>query len=583
MSIQKEFTDRISSSIVRHNADLPFKPTLHAYQTWEAELPLLNIQLSFNLFKQAIQGILSSAIPASDKLDLAEAAIPCLNKLLTAAKNHIQDAKLPLSTRQADVFSLLLATLTSFSHLYLDIICKDNVTTPQTGATVLKKDNRDNSLIIFRALELYNARQLLMSFAYLTPSPLFWGTVNALFALTEQLGVSEVNHPTFNEKGTSSPSREFKKIHFLNLAQPNRFNQRDLESIESILAAQSDHISLSKTNSNVFPLVVNIGSNTPLSFSSDKAADINTNCRYLANETLIEFLLSGGATAPEKANTFLRPSNNPLLSQRSLEQLLLSWKAPQHRQSARHPQNDEIFVHPGFDSVIRALVLRLDPTSYGKKPAKPGSPAVFNIPDLHLVPIDQNSHYQHATHNDNVINSLLKETANNDPKARNIWQKKSTDIPGEKGKRMAAQKEDSSLHGLLFKVTRQQQSLLKVKDIIGIEEKSEKIQLAIIRRLNTHIDGTISTGVEMISPNVKLASIKYHDKETSPTPAIFLQGIPAIKQADAIISQLQVKEALVDISLKAKDGEDILFSIDETLESNPIFNHYSLTKKPSLI
>ena len=582
MSIQKEFTDRISSSIVRHNADLPFKPTLHAYQAWEAELPLLNIELSFNLFKQAIQGTLSSAIPATDKLDLAEAAIPCLNKLLTAAKSYIQDAKLPLSTSQADVFSLLLATLTSFSHLYLDIICRDNVTKNQPSSAAFKKDKINNGLIIFRALELYNARQLFMSFVYLTPSPLFWGTVNALFALTEHLNVSDVNHPTFNEKGTSSPGREFKKIHFFNLAQPNRFNQRDLETIESILAIQSDHISLSKTNSNVLPLVVNISSNTPVSFSSEDAADINTNCRYLTNEPLIEFLLSGDATAPEKANTFLIPSTNPVLSQRSLEQLLSSWKAPQHRQSARQPQNDEIFVHPGFDSVIRALVLRLDPTSYGKKPAKPGSPAVFNIPDLHLVPIDQKTDYQHATHNDNVINSLLKETANNDPKARNIWQKKSTDLPGEKGKRIAAQKEDSSLHGLLFKVTKQP-SLLKVRDIIGIEEKGKSIQLAIIRRLNTHSDGTISTGVEMISPNVKLASIKYHDKEISPTPVIFLQGIPAIKQPDSIISQQLVKRALVDIVLKAKDGEDMLFSISETLESNPVFNHYSLTKKPSLI
>jgi len=582
MSIQKEFTDRISSSIVRHTADLPFKPTLHAYQAWEAELPLLNIELSFNLFKQAIQGTLSSTIPATDKLDLAEAAIPCLNKLLTAAKSYIQDAKLPLSTSQADVFSLLLATLTSFSHLYLDIICRDNATKNQPGNATLKKDKINNGLIIFRALELYNARQLFMSFVYLTPSPLFWGTVNALFALTEHLNVSDVSHPTFNEKGTSSPGREFKKIHFFNLAQPNRFNQRDLETIESILAAQSDHISLSKTNSNALPLVVNISSNTPVSFLSEDTADVNTNCRYFANEPLIEFLLSGDATAPEKANTFLIPSNNPLLSQRSLEQLLPSWKTPQHRQSARQPQNDEIFVHPGFDSVIRALVLRLDPTSYGKKPAKPGSPAVFNIPDLHLVPIDQNSDYQYATRNESVISSLLKETVNNAPKTRNIWQKKSTGLPGEKGKRIAAQKEDSSLHGLLFKVTKQP-SLLKVKDIIGIEEKGTSIQLAIIRRLNTHHDGTTSTGVELISPNVKLASIQHHDKEISPTPVIFLQGIPAIKQPDSIISQQLVKRALVDILLNTKDGEDMLFSISETLESNPVFNHYSLTKKPSLI
>ncbi len=583
MSTQKEFTDRIALSIVKHNADLPFKPRLNAYQAWEAELPLLNIKLSCKLFKQATQGLLSTAIPAADKLDLAEAAIPCLHKLLTAGRSYIQGAKLPLSASQADVFSLLLSTLTSFSHIYLDIICRDNVTKPQPGSSALEKESIDNSLIIFRALELYNARQLFMSFVYLTPSPLFWGTVNALFALTEYLGVGGINQPTFNKKGMSNTAREFKKIHFFNLAQPNRFSQRDLEVIEAILTAQSDHILLSKTNSSVLPLLINLSSNIPISFSSEETVAIDSSCRYFENEVLIKFLLSSDAVAPEKTNTILMPSKSPVLSQRSLEQLLATWKAPQQRQFARHPQSDEIFVHPGFDSIIRALVLRLNPASYSKKPAKLGSPAVFNIPDLHLVPIDQNSSYRHDTHNDNVVNSLLKETANNDPKASNIWQKKSTEIPGEKGKRMAAKAEDSSLHGLLFKVTTQEQSLLKVKDIIGIEEKGGNIQLAIIRRLNTHIDGTISTGVEMISPNVKLANIKHHDKEISPTPAIFLQGIPAIKQADAIISQLQVKEALVDISLKTKVGEDILFSINETLESNPIFNHYSLTKKTSLI
>jgi len=538
MSTQKEFMNRISSSIVRHNSDLPFKPALSAYQAWEAELPLLNTPLSCNMFKQAAQGILSSAIPATDKLDLAEAAIPCLNKLLTAGKSFIQDAKLPLSASQADIFSLLLATLTSFSHIYLDIICRDSVIKPLSGSTALKKENIDNSRVIFRALELYNAWQLLMSFVYLTPSPLFWGTVNALFALTEYLEVGNVNHPTFNKKGLSNAEREFKKIHFFHLAQPNRFNQRDLKAVEAILA---------------------------------------NSCRYLSSEALIEFLLSGDALAPEKENTVVMASNTPVLSQHSLEQLIPSFKAPQHRHFARHPQNDEVFVHPGFDSIIRALVLRLDPTSYGKKSAKLGAPAVFNIPDLHLVPIEQNSLYQRSTHNDHVINSLLKETANNDPKAENIWQKKSTEIPGEKGKKIAAKVEDSSLHGLLFKVIKQQ-SLLKVNDIIGIEKMGKNIQLAIIRRLNTHADGTIFTGVEMISPNVKLASIKHHDKKISSTPAIFLQGIPAIKQADAMITQLQVKEALVDISLKTKEGEEVLFSISETLESNPIFNHLSQKK-----
>ncbi len=578
MSTQKEFMNRISSSIVRHNSDLPFKPALSAYQAWEAELPLLNTPLSCNMFKQTAQGILSSAIPATDKLDLAEAAIPCLNKLLTAGKSFIQDAKLPLSASQADIFSLLLATLTSFSHIYLDIICRDSVTKPQSGSAALKKENIDNSRVIFRALELYNARQLLMSFVYLTPSPLFWGTVNALFALTEYLEVGNVNHPTFNKKGLSNAEREFKKIHFFHLAQPNRFNQRDLKALEAILAMQSDHILLSKTNSNAMPLVVNISSNTPINFLSEEPVVINNSCRYLSSEALIEFLLSGDALAPEKENTVVMASNTPVLSQHSLEQLMPSFKAPQHRHFARHPQNDEVFVHPGFDSIIRALVLRLDPTSYGKKSAKLGAPAVFNIPDLHLVPIEQNSLYQRSTHNDHVINSLLKETANNDPKAENIWQKKSTEIPGEKGKKIAAKVEDSSLHGLLFKVIKQQ-SLLKVNDIIGIEKTGKNIQLAIIRRLNTHADGTIFTGVEMISPNVKLASIKHHDKKISSTPAIFLQGIPAIKQADAMITQLQVKEALVDISLKTKEGEEVLFSISETLESNPIFNHYSLTKK----
>lgn len=146
---------------------------------------------------------------------------------------------------------------------------------------------------------------------------------------------------------------------------------------------------------------------------------------------------------------------------------------------------------------------------------------------------------------------------------------------------MEATMNDISLQGLRFQIAANNQALLNANDLIGIQTKTGPLQLAIIRRINKLEDGDISVGVEMMSPNLKIANIKFHNKELPPKPAIFLQGIPSIHQPDSIITPLLLNNTAKSIILKTKDTLNT-YRLDKIIETNQVFNHYTVLKESDL-
>jgi len=536
-----------------------------------------------DMMSTASQALLSANIDPIDKFNISEAVKPCIVRLLSTCIEATEGAKLPLTKKLSDLSSNTLNVLTNFHSIYMDIACSTNFMEigPSEGDTVTTLfSDEQKGLVIHRAIELLEITQFFTSLLYTQTDPNFWNSTNALFSLAESLHLHQDNYLTIDGEKSTSIENEFKKIHFFHLAQPNRFRQGDIKTIQQILSLRTSEILISPVHESTMTLYVDLSSSTAVSHVSNLTSK-NNQYRFMSNDELVEFMQSDQVVAPERHGAISLISDKPILSKKTIRQLLPSWSSAQSRQAPRHDQTEEITVYPGFDSIIRALILKQNPNHFGKKsPKQKMNPLDFGAENLHLIPMEEHQKTQHSL-SDTDMNRALKATAENSLSSNSIWGKKRTVKPGEKGEEMEAEMEDASLQGLRFKVPPNNKALLKVGDLVGIQTKTEALQLAIIRRINNLKDGDVSVGVEMMSPNLKIANIKFHDKERSPKPVIFLQGIPSINQPDSIITPLCLENTHEDIVLKMKDKVSY-YSIDKTIETNQIFTHYTVLKEANL-
>ncbi|ORU93349.1 MAG: hypothetical protein A6F70_05295 [Cycloclasticus sp. symbiont of Bathymodiolus heckerae] len=581
MDIQKQFTDRVSPSILKAQVTLPFEPTIAAYRVWESELPVLNPKVADRLFSESIQALLSTDMQAADKFGIAEEAQSCLSRLLAGCKRSIEGAKLPLPTKQTEISSELLNVLSDFNSVYMDVICSSDFlavekASDEDSASPVFPDQQ-KGLVIFRALEFLSTSQFLKALIYKSPESEFWNYVNALFSLAEQLQLHQISYPMLSEKKVSSAENEFKKIHLFHLARTNRFRQREIETIHTILAEQTVDVLLSNNHDDSFDFYVDVAAPSAITHTS-ALPQSNNNIRFLNNECLIQYMLSDDIIAPERHGAISLISSKPLLTKKTIQMLLPSWSTTQSRQASRQSQSDEVLVYPGFDSIIKALVNKQKTPTDNKKTNPSKTPIGFGVSDLELIPIDSSGHHHNAINSSSAINKMLKASSENELSSNSIWRTKKPVKFGEKGEEMGAEINDSSLQGLRFTLSSDNKSLLNASDIIGIKTKTQSLQLAIIRRMNNLTNGDVSVGVEMMSPQLKIASIKFHDKEKAAKPVIFLQGIPAINQPDAIISPLLLENLNEDIVIKS-NNKTSYYSIDKIIATNQVFTHYSVSKQ----
>lgn len=580
MDKQKQFTDRLAALIIRPEVVLPFEANIAAYKTWEEELPVLDTKLTANMLCTAAQAILSANISAVKKFNLAEQTLFCLSRVYLACKESMRNAKLPLAKKEAELISQLLTTLTSSNHLYLDIICSTDFFKTQANteqnSTQLFPDS-EKSLVLFRALELLGLRQLLMSLIYQSPKADFWNAVNALFAIASALKLHQSEHLNAAEEQMVTIENEFKKIHFFYQAQTNRFKQRDIETIQSILSLRSDDIVISKTAGEPPGFYLDLESSSTLVNLDKLSTSSGENC-FFNTSKLIQFMHNEMPVAQAKHGALVLPTDKASLSKKIIHQLISSWDTGQTRKSSRHEQTEQIVVYPGFESIIRALMVKNSPDAY--KPVT--GAAAFKLPDLELIPVDDNRLiHRDIPQRDSTVNEMLKKSSEHAFSSKSIWHDHHENTSGTKGEEMIAETLDASLEGLQFNITANNKSLLKTGDLIGIQAPKQSLQLAIIRRINNLEGVNISVGVEMMSPNIKIANIRYLDKKTPPKPALFLQGIPSNNQPDSIISPLSLENTEVDLVLSTKN-EKTYFSLDKKIQTNQIFSHYSVLKKTNV-
>jgi len=576
MDTHKQFRDRIKSTLIKSHVDLPFEPTLSACQKWADSLPILNTALTADLMSVASQALLSIDINPLDKFKISEAIKPYSIKLLSTCSEELERTSLPLSNKTSNTAKQTLNVLTNFHLIYIDIACSKGFMGTSSGnkrSSIVPQQQRE--LILHRAMELLGITQLFQSLIYMQPDLIFWSRANALFEFAESLSIQKHSYLTIDESKSTTIENIFKEIHYFHIAASNRFRQNDIKTIHQILALQSDDILMTSTHEDASTFCVDLSSSSPATPVSDLPAD-EKQYRFLNNEHLIQFMQSSEVIAPERQGVISLASKKPILSKGTIQQLIPSWRGILSRKETRHEQTEEVTVYPGFDSIIRALLIRQNPHYFKQKGKLPDR----NLESLHLVPIDEPQRSRYLLSNVDT-NRALKASVKKPLSFNSIWTKKSSIKPGEKGESLDAETNDASLQGLMFTVSADNQPLLKANDLIGIQTKNESIQLAIIRRINTLPEKDISVGAEMMSPSINIANIKFHDEETPPKLTLFLQGIPDINQPDAIISPFLIDNAQADIILKKPNAQST-YVIDKTLETNQVFTHYAVLKEANV-
>ncbi len=574
MDIYKKFTDRVTPPQIEPAIQLPFKPTIDAYKQWESELPILDTYSCSNALSLLAQALLSEQIGSNQKLELIAAAENCLYTLISNCKTNLKGANLPLRRQQAELSDALLKALTHFAQVHIQAVCS---TAPSNLPQQEQQDSTSaftiTSLALYKSMELLASKQLLMSLVYQTPQGNFWNTVNALYQLSESLGLQQAEQLTFDKKKHMSIEAEFKKIHFFHLAGVNRFRRGDIASIDQILSQQVNGITSSSSISGNSTLSIDLASHSAIRYTPEPADDSDS-LRFLNPKKLIEFMSSEDAIIREQHGAVSLASTKPRLIKKVIQQLIPNWSSPRSRQSPRHLQSEEVLVHPGFDSIINALVLRANPD----QPKKKVSASTFSLSEIELVPISHDSLRQRNSRSSTVINAQLKSglLANS---GSGIWAKNRQKQQTGKSNKVSAEISDASLQGLQFTVTADNRPILRVTDLIAIQATNNKaLQLAVIRRLNRLDGGHVSVGVEMISPDLKIASLRSTKNATEARSVIFLQGIPSINQADAIICPMIIDDKDTELMLKV-NKQTSHFKIDKTLETNRVFSHYTVLKK----
>ena len=575
MDIYKRFTDRVKIAQIDPAIHLPFAPTIAAYKHWESELPILDTYASANALSLIAQALLSEQLDSSKKLTLIAEAESCLYTLISNCKIKLKGANLPLRRQQAELSDALLKALTHFAHVYIQAVYNtEHSSLTKQGQLGSASAFTLTSLALYKSMELLASKQLLMSLVYQSPQVDFWNTVNALYQLSESLGLEHTEQLTFDKKNHLSIEAEFKKIHFFHLAGVNRFRRGDIARIDQILTLQVNNISSSTRISDNSTLSIDLASSSAIRYTPELTSHCD-NTRFLNPSKLIKFMWSDEVIVREQRGAVSLTSTKPRLIKKVIQQLIPNWSSPRNRQSPRHTQSEEVLIHPGFDSIINALILRASPD----RPKEKISAATFNLSDIELVPMANDSISQRHSRSETVINAQLKSGFKTNT-ITDIWAKKPEQKKAKKSNEVSAETSDSSLQGLQFTVTADNRPILRVTDLIAIQATNNKaLQLAVIRRLNRLDGGHVSVGVEMMSPDLKIASLQLTKDATEAKSVIFLQGIPSINQADSIICPMLIDDKGIELLIKV-NNQTSRFKIDKTLETNRVFSHYTVLKKP---
>lgn len=588
--VPKGITSRLNIPATVSDSVLPFfKANADSLTEWLDTLPKLNPAGTCRKILPAMETMNLTTLPGRVRYELAECIRPTLFDLIQSSEPQFLDASFPMSDKVAEMTNFSIHFQEALADAYKSVIVSPDFVDEKTQT----KPGEDSAKPFFsesiQCTTIHRAMQsigmvLLRSAQCYRPEPdHVWDQVNALYLLAEQHGLHQI--PVLDEQFERHPESTieelFKKLHFFNLAVPNRFRQRDIQSISHILEESVAKIEISETQGNGeqqanFFVVLN-AEYPALHISKQVTHDASL--RYFHTRAFVEHLMSDAVLAKGKNELLRLADKSTQLPERTIRKLLQCWHQIASRQFSRQDDTRPVTIYPGLQNIIKKF---LYVPSAEKAEARMGRDALtdrFSIAHLELVPTDRDrdvSFDAHSMRSERSVESMLKASKSN-TSASDIWKKAAARQAQGEAVKVAGEIDDTSAKGYHLKLNPDRQPLVKVGDLIGISEGKGKMEIAVIRHLHSQDEGGLSMGVELIAPNAQVARIVNQDDNIRSRSVLMLPGVEAIKQPPSVltVSRLELPSNRLELTINKSPSQ---YQLLKLIESNPAFSHYTLQK-----
>ncbi len=223
------------------SVDLTHKPKpyvrVKSLHIWATELPIGNTTVAAHQLLEQLKKLNSARYPVKERLALHNTLRPVLHNLLTAIKQSLRQAMLPLDSKQQYSIDLLQTLLEQMAVGYKLIVTELALTNPQK--------HRDTEQIILQeacyCAIIYLAQRLVEAYGIYAPaSPRVWMDLNQLyqFASTHDLHGAVIDDPY---PDTPLPVQHtidyaYKRIVLLALAEPYHLMEYEAADMYRIIA-----------------------------------------------------------------------------------------------------------------------------------------------------------------------------------------------------------------------------------------------------------------------------------------------------------------------------------------------------------
>lgn len=572
-----------------------FKANPESLSEWLETLPKLNPAECCRKILPAMETMNLTTIDGETRFRMLECLRNYLFDLISSTETQFLDASFPMSEKVSEMAYFAVHAQKAMADAYQLAIGSPEFVTKSSAQPAADSGSEPRSkshfteelqaIAIHRALQSLGRVLLRRAQIYRANTSTIWDEINALYLLAEQhlmhqIPIEDNQNPHVQR---SSIEAIFKRLHFFTLAVPNRFRQRDIQSIYLLLSETADKIRLSdihasdQEQANFF---VALNSDMPSLHISKKISQ-DGSLRYFHTRAFVEHLMSDAVIARGKEELLNLDSQKTRMPERTVRRLLQCWHQTVSRQFSRQEEKQPVTIYPGLQNIIKKFLYVPVAEKAKAKMGRGDIDSRFSIAHLELLPTSDHdgrdaSFDSHSMRSERSVESMLKASKSN-TSADDIWKKAALKKPQGEAQKIAAEIGDVSAKGYQINLNPDKQPLIRVGDLLGIQQSPDQMEIAVVRRMQIPEDGHVHIGVELIAPNARVARIVNKDENIRSRSVLLLPGIPAIKQPISLItvSKLDVPGNQIELLIDKTRGN---YQLLKLLESNPAFVHYTLQK-----
>jgi len=311
-------------------------------RAWVDDLPLINTEKSWSLLDDALEQINSLSISTRNRLEALEllaTSVICvaeaMKKVFLAKPIPLRGENLQLAKQTVELCNRMA---TGYRILADDLGHDDSQTSPLTVA-------------IHRSLR-YLSEILLTNYqVYIQYPEGLWKTINSLYALAEQHGITEqpVTDATLSTPAQSTINTVYKQILLMSLACPYRLRQKEIHFVYNALMGWADITRLYNMGDEQAQglFIVKLNTDKPPSYRAlNGSSSVDRHCRTLDTTSMAKRIRDIQNKQPGNASRYIGIGDTDIL-----QRLMLAWGVMPKRRFARHAKSAKVGLVVGLNAI----------------------------------------------------------------------------------------------------------------------------------------------------------------------------------------------------------------------------------------